>query len=123
MDWDLAIKRNSKALKAIIEVLFALLGLDGTRCGFADSALAAQRRAGCAAARRIRRAPPDRHRGAGCCGEAGALAADASEGHNHRQRRRNFPSLLPALRSAQTSEARAGHESHPASPTHPFLPL
>ena len=30
MDWDVAIKRNSKALKAIIEVLFALLGLDGT---------------------------------------------------------------------------------------------
>ena len=29
MDWDLAIKRNSKALKGIIEVLFALLGLDG----------------------------------------------------------------------------------------------
>ena len=30
MDWDLAIKRNCKALKGIIEVLFALLGLDGT---------------------------------------------------------------------------------------------
>ena len=30
MDWDLAIKRTSKALKGIIEVLFALLGLDGT---------------------------------------------------------------------------------------------
>jgi hypothetical protein len=30
MDWDLAIKRNSEALKSIIEVLFALLGLDGT---------------------------------------------------------------------------------------------
>ncbi len=30
MDWDLAIKRNSKALKGIIEVLFALLGLDGS---------------------------------------------------------------------------------------------
>ena len=29
MDWDLAIKRNSKVLKGIIEVLFALLGLDG----------------------------------------------------------------------------------------------
>jgi hypothetical protein len=29
MDWELAIERNSKALKAIIEVLFALLGLDG----------------------------------------------------------------------------------------------
>jgi hypothetical protein len=30
MDWELAIKRNSKALKGIIGVLFALLGLDGT---------------------------------------------------------------------------------------------
>ncbi len=30
MDWELAIKRNSKALKGIIEVLFVLLGLDGT---------------------------------------------------------------------------------------------
>jgi len=30
MDWDLAITRNSKALKGIIQVLFALLGLDGT---------------------------------------------------------------------------------------------
>jgi hypothetical protein len=30
MDWDLAIKRNSEALKGTIEVLFALLGLDGT---------------------------------------------------------------------------------------------
>ncbi len=29
MDWDLAIARNSKALKGIIQVLFALLGLDG----------------------------------------------------------------------------------------------
>jgi hypothetical protein len=29
MDWDLAIKRNSEALKGIIEVLFALVGLDG----------------------------------------------------------------------------------------------
>jgi hypothetical protein len=30
MDWDLAIKRNSEALRGIIETLFALLGLDGT---------------------------------------------------------------------------------------------
>jgi hypothetical protein len=29
MDWDLAIKRNSEALKGIIEALFAMLGLDG----------------------------------------------------------------------------------------------
>ncbi len=30
MDWNLAIKRNCSALKGIIDVLFALLGLDGT---------------------------------------------------------------------------------------------
>ena len=30
MDWDLVIKRNSEALRGIIEILFALLGLDGT---------------------------------------------------------------------------------------------
>jgi hypothetical protein len=30
MDWDLAIKRKSEALRGIIDVLFALLGLDGT---------------------------------------------------------------------------------------------
>ena len=29
MDWDLAIKRNSKALKGIVEALFVLLGLVG----------------------------------------------------------------------------------------------
>ena len=29
LDWDLAIKRNSEALKGIIEALFAMLGLDG----------------------------------------------------------------------------------------------
>ncbi len=30
MDWDLAVKRNSEALKGIIAALFAMLGLDGT---------------------------------------------------------------------------------------------
>ncbi len=30
MDWDLAIKRNSKALKGIVVTLFAMLGIDGT---------------------------------------------------------------------------------------------
>ena len=29
MDWDLAIKRNSEALKGIIAALFAMLGIDG----------------------------------------------------------------------------------------------
>jgi hypothetical protein len=31
MDWELAIKRNSKALKGIIEMLFAMLGVAPTR--------------------------------------------------------------------------------------------
>ena len=30
MDWDLAIKRNSEALKGIVAALFAMLGIDGT---------------------------------------------------------------------------------------------
>ena len=30
MDWDLAIKRNSEALKGIVATLFAMLGLDGS---------------------------------------------------------------------------------------------
>jgi hypothetical protein len=30
VDWDLAIKRNSEALKGIIVALFAMLGIDGT---------------------------------------------------------------------------------------------
>jgi hypothetical protein len=30
MDWDLAIKRNSEALKGIIVALFAMLGIEGT---------------------------------------------------------------------------------------------
>ncbi len=29
MDWDLAIKRHSEALKGIIAALFAMLGLEG----------------------------------------------------------------------------------------------
>ena len=29
MDWDFAIKRNSEALKGMVEALFALRGLDG----------------------------------------------------------------------------------------------
>ena len=76
MDWDLAIKRNSEALKGIVEVLFAMLGLAGAH-GFADSAAPPPRRAACAPARRIRRAAPCRHRGARPCGEACSFASDA----------------------------------------------
>ena len=45
MDWDLAIKRNSEALKGIIAGLFAMLELAGGSHGFADSPVPPQRRA------------------------------------------------------------------------------
>ena len=38
MDWDLAIKRNSEALKGIIADLFAMLGLAGEATVVEDSA-------------------------------------------------------------------------------------
>ena len=101
MDWDLAIKRNSEALKGIIAVLFAMLGLDGTDAASRIPRSAAQRRAARAPARRIRRAAADRHCGPGCCGEAGSLAAHARRTQD-RKGRRELTSLLPALRSAET---------------------
>lgn len=77
MDWDLAIKRNSKALKGIIEVLFALLGLDGTDAASRIPRSLHSAVLGGAAARRICRAAPYSHRGPECRGEAGTLAAHA----------------------------------------------
>ena len=96
MDWDLAIKRNSKALKGIIEVLFALLGLDGS-----DAALRIPRSLhsavlACAAARRIRCPAAYCDRGPECCGETGSLAADARRTQD-REGWRKQVSLLPAL--------------------------
>ena len=101
MDWDLAIKRNSEALNGIIEVLFALLGLDGT-----DAALRIPRSLHSAVLRVLRPAEsavrrliviaarglvvklaPSRPMPAGTIiGKGGG----------------SRPSLLPALRSAET---------------------
>ena len=76
MDWDLAIKRNSEALKGIVAALFTMLGLGGSH-GFADSQAPPQRRAARSPARRIRRAAPDHHCGPRPRGEGGAIASDA----------------------------------------------
>ncbi len=120
MDWARAIERNSEALKGIVEALFAMLGLAGSDHGGADSAAPPQRRAARAAARRIRRAPPHCHRGAGPCGEAGALAAHAG-GANHREGRRELTSLLPALRSAEKLRSSAPPGIRADCSAHPFL--
>ncbi len=100
MDWDLAIKRNSKALKGIIEVLFALLGLDGTDAAsriprsLHSAVLGVLRPAESAVRRLIVIAAAE------CGGEAGSLAAHAGrEGHS--EKRWNFNAFLPALRPAQ----------------------
>ncbi len=119
MDWDLAIKRNSKALKGIIEVLFALLGLDGTEAasriprslhsavlGVLRPAESAVRRLIVIAARNV-------------VVKLAALAVHARRPQD-REGWWKQVSLLPALRSAQTFEAHSGHESHPACPAHPF---
>ncbi len=75
MDWDLAIKRNSEALKEIIAGLFAMLELAGGITVARIPQLRPQRRAAGALARRIRHAAPDRHRGPRPCGEASARAS------------------------------------------------
>ena len=88
MDWALAIERNSEALKGIIAELFAMLGLAGEATVFADSAAPPPGRAAGAAARRIRRAAPDRHRGPWPCGEACSFAsghAGKAHGQGHRE--------------------------------------
>ena len=122
MDWDLAIKRNSEALKGIIAALFAMLGLEGeATVSRIPKPLhrAVLRRS---PARRIRRAAPHCHCGAGCCGEAGTLAAHA-QGAGDREGWREQAPLLPALRSAERfpGTAPAPRKIREESATHPFL--
>ena len=76
MDWDLAIKRNSEALKGIVEPFSPCWGL-WAKPRFGDSAAPPPRRVACALARQIRRAAPDCHRGARPCGEGRSFAAHA----------------------------------------------
>ena len=111
MDWDLAIKRNSEALKGIIEVLFALLGLDGTDAASRiprslHSAVLAVLRPAESAVRRliviaarnvvVKLAP----------------SRPMPEGRKIVRGGGSSPSLLPALRSAETCEAPPGDEIH-----------
>ncbi len=75
MDWDLAIKRNSEALKADHCGPFRHAGAGRRHHGGAASTLRPQRRAAGALAGRIRPAALDRHRGTRPCGEASARAS------------------------------------------------
>ena len=97
MDWDLAIKRNSEALKGIIAALFAMLGLDGTDVvgriphRLHRAVLRVLRPAESA----VRRLIVVAARGVG--GEGGAVASHA-QGTQDRKGQRAFPSRLQALR-------------------------
>ncbi len=125
MDWDLAIKRNSEALKEIIAGLFAMLELAGGITVARLPQLRPQRRAAGALAGRIRPAAPDRHRGPRPCGEACLPASGlTSQACGSNQERRGLTSLLPALRSAEEfpGVAPTPHKIREASAAYPFLP-
>ena len=118
MDWDLAIKRNSEALKGIIETLFALLGLDGT-----DAALRIPRSLHSAVLAVLRPAESAVRRLIVIAARnvVVKLAPSRPMPKGHKIGKGGTPrSLLPALRSAETLEARAGAESPPDRTAHPF---
>ncbi len=125
MDWKWTwrvIKRNSEALKGIIEVLFALLGLDGADAASRiprslHSAVLGVLRPAESAVRRL-----DRHCRPERCGETGSLASHAAGG-SRSEKVAEFQGLsfqlfdprkdVPELRPRP-------HEIHEASPAHPF---
>ena len=120
MDWDLAIKRNSEALKGIVEALFAMLGLAGEAMvsripqplhravlRVLRPAESAVRRLIIIAARGlvVKLCPLPRVRcRRGPSGRAGTPA-----------------SLLPALRSAEKLRAPSPQKGQAAYPAHPCL--
>ena len=125
MDWDLAIKRNSEALKAIIAGLFAMLELAGgiTVSRIPQSLHSAVRRVLCPAESAVRRLiviaarglvvklasprPVSRPKPVGAIRKGGGSRL-----------------LLPALRYAQElpGVAPTPHKIREASAPHPFLP-
>ncbi len=119
MDWARAIERNSEALEGIIEALFAMLGLasDATVSRIPQPLHRAVLRVLRPAESAMRRLIVIAARG--LVVKAGTLAAHA-DGAQDRKGQHASP-LLPALRSTETFQARAGHEIHPACPAHPFL--
>ena len=119
MDWDLAIKRNREALKGIIEVLFALLGLDGTDAasriprslhsavlGVLRPAESAMRRLIVIAARNVvvKLAP----------------SRPMPEGRKIVRGDGNRPSSFQLFDPRKRVKPVPGHEIHPACPAHPF---
>ena len=102
MDWDLAIKRNSEALKGIVAELFAMLGLVGeaTVSRIPQPLHRAVLRVLWPAESAVQ--APHYHRGPRPCGEAAASLRLASHACGiHREGRRTPASLLPAVRYAE----------------------
>ena len=112
----MAIKRNSEALKGIVEALFAMLGLDGEATvsripqPLHRAVLRVLRPA------EIRRAAPYRHRGPRPCGEAEACCLASDAGGAHREGRRKQASLLPALRYAEKLQSATPRKGQAAFP-------
>ena len=121
MDWARAIERNSEALKGIVAALFAMLGLAGGATLARIPRSAPPRRAERAAARRIRRAAPYRHRGAGRCGEARTFARPCLRGPSGTGQG-GQPSVPPFSSSIRANASHhAAAESSRASAAHPYL--
>ena len=119
MDWDLAIKRNSKALKGIIDVLFALLGLDGTDAASRIPRSLHSAVLGVLRPAEVRCAASDRHRGPRSRGESGSITAHA-EGEGDSEKQWNFNPFFPTVRSPQEIQIGAWPGPHPGCPTNPF---
>ena len=119
MDWDLAIKRNSEALKGIVAALFAMLGLAGeaTVARIPQSLHSAVLRVLRPAESAVRRLIVIAARGlvVKLASRASDLASQA--GGANREGRRALASLLPALRYAEKlRDASAAERSRGISP-------
>ena len=123
MDWDLAIKRNSEALKGIIAALFAMLGLDGDAVSRIPRSLhRAVLRVLRPAESAVRRLIVIAARGLG--GEGGAFASHAqgaqSIGKGGGPR---FPPSSSSIRGKISRSCATPRKVHEASAAHPFLRL
>ena len=121
MDWALAIKRNSEALKGIVAALFAMLGLDGEAVVGRIRSPCTGPCCGCSAGR-IRHAAPHHHRSPRPGGEASCLASGfASDAGAADRQGRAFPSRLPAFRPTEKLHKAAPPEGPAGCPAHHFL--
>ena len=121
MDWDLAIKRNSEALKGIVAALFAMLGLVGeaTVSRIPQPLHRAVLRVLRPAESAMRRLIIIAARGLVVKLPAARPISRPDAGGANRQGRA-LPSLLPALRSAEKLHS-TPQKRQAAYPAHPYL--